>query len=388
MAKKRGNNDGSIRQRKDGTWEARYTAGYKPDGSQNRKSVYGATQAEVQSKLRDALRKLERGDYTEPTKISVAAWLDIYCENYGALQWREKTLEVNRDNIRLHLKPALGKIQLAKLRTDHIQAYINAEQQSGASPSSIRRRLAPLQVALKQAVINHLIPYSPAVGVKLPPAIQREISFLNVEEQKRLLAVLPDNTQGRALRFILSTGLRASELCGLRWCDISGDSFTIRQSAQYVKVEQPGETRQKLSLAPPKTRAGKRSIPLTAAAKALLEAQKRAQLTSRHQAGPAWCGGTPGEGETPVFATEVGTFYDRNNLNRTLRQSLSAAGLGSRGVHALRHTFATNWVRSGADLRTLSEILGHTKVAFTMQQYVHTDMSTKLAGLLAVENLV
>ncbi len=220
-------------------------------------------------------------------------------------------------------------------------------------------------------------------NVKLPKLEGKEIAYLTPDEQHTLLAALPDNTQGRAIRFILGSGLRASELCGLRWSDIDEDSFTIRKGAQYVK-EASGKT-QKLVLAPPKTRAGKRTIPLTSVMLELLDQQRKAQIAARLAAGIEWQGGTPGEKNTPVFATEVGTVYDRTNLDRTLRICLKKAGLPSRGLHALRHTFATNWVRSGADLRTLAEIIGHTNVAFTMQQYVHSDMTTKRAGMLAVE---
>lgn len=390
MAKKRGNNDGTVRQRKDGTWEARVTLGFGPDGKQRRKSFYAATQAEVQSKMRAALSKIEQGDYSEPSKITLSSWLDTWFATYGLPHWRSKTAEVHRDNIRLHLKPALGRITLVNLRPDHIQGFINAQQKAGFSAPSIRKQLEPLKGALKQAVDNRLIPRNPAYNVKLPPNEQREIDFLLLDEQKALLAVLPDSTQGRAIRFILGTGLRASELCGLRWTDIEKDSFTVRQSAQYVRdVEaKEGTPKQKLSIAGTKTKAGRRTIPLTSSMAALLETQRKAQMTARLAAGPAWLGGQAGEGKTPVFATEYGTVYDRSNLSRTLRLCLSKAGLKSRGLHALRHTFATNWVRSGADLRTLSEILGHTKVALTMQLYVHSDIETKKAGLLAVESML
>ena len=78
---------------------------------------------------------------------------------------------------------------------------------------------------------------------------------------------------------------------------------------------------------------------------------------------------------------------DRNNMSRTLRTALDKAELKHRGVHTLRHTFATNWVRTGKDIRSLSEILGHTNVAFTMQWYVHSEMETKRAAMRAMESL-
>lgn len=152
----------------------------------------------------------------------------------------------------------------------------------------------------------------------------------------------------------MGSGLRASELCGLRWSDIGETSFQIRQGAQQVKIK----GKQELVIAAPKTNAGKRTIPLTPGLRDLLNTQRTAQLEQRFAAGAAWLGGSPGAGETPVFASEVGTYPDRANLDRTLRRLLKQLELPSRGLHALRHTFATNWVRAGADLRTLAEILG------------------------------
>ena len=70
-----------------------------------------------------------------------------------------------------------------------------------------------------------------------------------------------------------------------------------------------------------------------------------------------------------------------------LRKALHDAGLKSRGIHALRHTFATNAVRAGIDVRTLSEILGHTKVAFTIHLYVHSDLNTKKEAMKKIAEM-
>ena len=313
----------------------------------------------------------------------VQQWLDIWFESYGVPRWRPMTACAHKNNIRLHLIPALGRIRLSLLRPDHVQNFINSQREKGFSSATIRKQIEPLHGALKQAVENGLLMRNVVENAKLPKQESKEIAFLTTDEQHALLAVLPDNTQGRAIRFIMGSGLRVSELCGLRWLDIDDDSFTIRQGAQYVKESK--EEIQRLVIAPPKTKAGKRTIPLTAAMMEILDQQRKGQIATRLATGFAWLGSTPGEGKMPVFATVVGTVYGRNNLARALRISLQKAGLLSRGLHALRHTFATNWVRSGADLRTLAEILGHTNVAFTMQQYVHSDMTTKRAGMLAVE---
>ena len=388
---KRGNNDGNVRLRKDGRWEGRYTAGYDADGEQIQRSVYAPTQEEAQKKLREVLRQLDRGEYADPSVISVAEWLDTWFRVYGRPRWRDSTAAEHFRNIKNNLKPGLGRHKLQKLRPDHIQAYINRQAAIGRAPASIRKQLEPLRASLKQAVANSLITKDPSINLSIPPAAPREIDFLTVEAQHKLLKALPVSTYGRALQFILGTGLRASELCGLRWQDIAGDSFTIKQAVQRVLdldwEEGDKKPKYKLSASSPKTKAGRRTIPLTDRMIKLLAAQKDAQLKDRLRAGSAWAGGIPGQGETFVFSNELGEAIDRSNLGRVLRASLDAAGVKRCGVHALRHTFATNCVRAEVDVRTLSEMIGHTKIAFTLQQYVHTNLSTMREAMGAVEGM-
>ncbi|MDL2318679.1 site-specific integrase [Eubacteriales bacterium OttesenSCG-928-A19] len=222
---------------------------------------------------------------------------------------------------------------------------------------------------------------------------QAEINPLTLEEQRLLLAHLPDTTAGRALAFFLRTGLRASELCGLQWGDIDADSFHVQRSAQYVSIpkdQQVDSVKCILDIESTKTRSSNRHIPLTDAVRSILEAQRVAQIRQRLVVGVLWNCGTPGQGECYVFATRVGTVMDRNNLSRTLRAALKKAGIESRGVHALRHTFATNGIIhvKNANVHTISKILGHRKVAFTMQQYVHSDLDTKRASMQAIDSLI
>ena len=119
----------------------------------------------------------------------------------------------------------------------------------------------------------------------------------------------------------------------------------------------------------------------------LLQNQQEAQRLELIKAGSAWTGDQPAKGSTFVFANELGGAIDRANLGRVLRICLEKAGVKRVGIHALRHTFATNCVRAGVDVRTLSEMIGHTKIAFTLQQYVHTNLNTMREALQAVDGL-
>jgi len=242
--KKRGNNEGSVYERKDGRWAGAYSVAGK------QKYVYGKSQEEAIKKLREKLTSLDKGEFVETSRITVGAWIDAWYQAYGRPRWRESTAAIHADNIRLHIKPALGKIRLQKLRTDQVQSFISKQIEKRFSSASIRKQMEPLKSALKQAVDNRLIPRSPADKVSYPPANQKEIEYLTAEEQKALIPLLTGSTSKRALLFILKTGLRASELCGLRWMDVGVDSFTVRQGVQRVRIN--GEV--KISIAPQKQR--------------------------------------------------------------------------------------------------------------------------------------
>lgn len=371
---KRANNEGTIRKRTDGRWEARYY-----DAGRKMRSLYAKTQAEAKDRLHLVLQQLSSGDYCEPSRMTVAFWLDTWWREYCVPATRKNSAAAAMQSISKHLIPSLGSVPLQQLRADQVQRLINRLVTEKYAPATIRRIMATLRTSLQQAVTNQLIIKNPASGVKLPVLQQKEIVIFTVDEQRSLLEAMPDTDNGRALRFILGTGLRSSELCGLRWQDIKGNAFTVNQAiTTYLDYEEEGGPANRKQTAPPKSAAGRRTIPLTPAMLSLLDEQRRAQLVDKEAAiskGMGW----PMTGL--VFTTPAGQPKDRANLSRTLRQALDKAGLAHRGVHALRHTFAQNAMQSAVDYRTLSELLGHSKVAFTLQTYAHSDMEIKRKAL-------
>ena len=114
----------------------------------------------------------------------------------------------------------------------------------------------------------------------------------------------------------------------------------------------------------------------------LLTTQRVIQLETRLAQGSAW------NANDLVFCSDLGTPYEGRNLRRALHRTLKKAGLPQMGVHALRHTFATRAIESGMDVRTLSEILGHTKVALTLQLYAHSSMETKQKELAKMDTFL
>lgn len=113
------NGEGSIRQRKDGKWEARYSLGYDSEGKQIRKSLYGKTRQEVNEKLTKILYELSIGTYLEPTKITVKQWCSDWLENYKKHEIKPKTYESYKNIVKLHIEPHIGHVQLKELLLSH-----------------------------------------------------------------------------------------------------------------------------------------------------------------------------------------------------------------------------------------------------------------------------
>ena len=324
--------------------------------------------------LKEKQSSIVRNEFVEPNQQTVGEWLRFYVNEIAAINVRLSTYKIHHDNMELHLIPALGRYHLQDphLR-DYIQSFVNSQCRAGYATSSIKRQMAVLKSAFREAQNRQYLLKNPADHIILPKMEQKEIDALSQDEVKLLLPHLPKNTSGRALRFILGTGLRVGELCGLRWEDVGANFIHIKQTTAILTIE--GKTQRVTN--PPKTKNGKRQIPLNPSLTGILHEQKQVQCQEQMKAGEEWKGGVAGQGEQFVFASMLGTPADRDNLGRCLRSTLKKAGLKSRGLHALRHTFATLWVQRGGDLKTLSEILGHANVAFTMSIYVHSDMETK-----------
>lgn len=373
--KKRPNNDGSISRYK-GRWRGRYTDPI----THRQKAVYAATQAECKEKLDAKLQEIRQGVYVAPDRLTVGGWLDFWFENFYRIGVKASTAATTESNIRTKLKPALGMIVLQKLTAEPIQAFIRQQQQAGLKGSTIRRYIKVLGQALTQAEKLHKIKKNPIDSITLPPVEKPDIPFLSREEQAVFLAAVPASTGGRALRFLLGTGLRVSELCGLQWKDIQADGLHVERINMTIKdLEEEGYTNVTTA---PKTETGKRVIPLTPSLSAILEEQRRHQAAERLKAGSAWGGGGF------IFANAIGHPADRNNLNRVFRRVLDEAQLPRRGVHALRHTFATNWVQTSPDVPALARVLGHSDPAFTYKVYCHADQRSMAQGMAAMESFI
>lgn len=383
MAKKRGNGEGSIYQRaSDKLWIGTYYVAGKV------KTVSAKKYEDCLTKVREKQQQVASDQYVEPDKMTVEQWMLNWFETYVRPVRKGSTADTCHLIITKHISPAMGRVKLQQLRCDHIQAFINklrseGNNGKGCAPATIKRIIAVLHTALEQAITNKLIISNPCSknAIKLPKQAQEEVEVLQDWEYNKLLEVIPESNEGRAILLMLNTGLRASEVCGLRWKDISDDILTVNQTCMrmhdYDGTEQKGT---KLGFGIPKSKKSHRDIPLTKSMQSMLSRQHlyvnslRAKAVTAYENGKAdkeW------QEHDLIFCTKIGEPVENRNILRTYHRILQAAGLNQRGLHTLRHTFATRALRKGMDVRTLSELLGHEDPSTTLRLYCHSSLDKK-----------
>ena len=368
MPRKRQNGEGSICQRANGSWAAVYTNGVKPDGKPNRKWIYGRTAAEVREKLNKVTAQLREGTYIAPEKLTVSAWLSTWLQTYvqrpGA---KDSTCDEYERVIENRICPYLGGNKLQKLRPEQIQKWIN-ELSERYAPATVRMAYRVLSIALKQAVKNRLLQCSPAENAILPKQTGKTdnpAAPLSETEQAKLLDALPDNPAGRALAFMIFTGLRVGECCALRWENVSSDAISVRQTVQRIRNRGGGAQKTVLQFSVPKTETSIRNVPLTASACAIIARQRSTQAEAALATGQ--------QRPEYVFATSTGNVIEGAYLTQMLYKVCERIGIPQRSPHDLRHTFGTRLNALGADANTIARLMGHSNPTTTMRIYIHVD---------------
>ena len=358
---------GTIRQRPDGRWEARYTLGIDPGtGKQIQKSVYGKTQKEVAQNLRQITAEIDAKTYVAPCKLSVAEWMAVWAQDY-LVGIKASTAYLYKRTIELYIEPHLGHIRLDTLNAHTVQHFYNElakPSKPDAAPlsaKSIKNIHGVLHKALQQAVLLNYIRYNPTTACVLPKIVKKEIHPLTDQQTAQLLNLLKGSKYEIPLTVDLFTGLREGELLGLIWDCVDFEKGTILVNKQLRRSQRKGGT---YYFSPPKNNKSRTITPAPYVMK-LLQAQKVQQARQRLMAGPAW------EDSGLVFTNEFGRYISYRAIFDSFKRIVKHIGLSDARIHDLRHTYAVNCIRAGDDIKTVQSNLGHATAAFTLDVYGH-----------------
>lgn len=367
-ATKNAKGGGTIRKRSDGRWEARYTLGIDPKtGKQIQKSVYGKTQKEVRQKLTAITAEIDDGTYMDIPRLKTADWLNTWVTEYIG-NVKSSTRKSYQDHVRLNIIPYIGNVPLSKVTAAMIQQMYNELQtEKELSPKTIKNVHGVLHRALEQAQKMGYIRSDPLVAVTLPRIVRKQIKPLEDEELSAFLKEIRGNPYELVYFVTVFTGLRQGEVLGLTWDCVNFEKQTLLINKQHGKKK---GTREYCfsSLKNDRPR-------VIEAADGVMDALKKQQLRQQRWAARLKDGwGNP---DNLVFTTETGRYLCNQTVYLAFKKIVRRLHLDATRFHDLRHTYAVNSLKSGDDIKTVQENLGHQTAAFTLDVYAHATNSTK-----------
>lgn len=356
----------NIYKRKDGRWEARYILFYDEKGKAKYRYLYAKTYAEVKNKLFNEQTQTINL-VTSKSNTTYSKWLDDWLI-YKKVIVKESSYIRYRNTIDKHIRPELGKYPVSKISSELIENFIIKKSQNGKLSGG---GLSSKSISDIIVIIKETFKFAQSHGEKINCTFSRlpirkatnEMRVLSISEEQKLISVISNDIDRCKLGILicLYTGIRIGELCALKCKNISIADKTLKIEATMQRLQCDDincTSKTKIIITDPKTYNSVRVIPLP---DFLLEKMMpfitipNAYLLSGNS----------------IDIVEPRTM--QNLFKSYLKQGM----ISDANFHSLRHTFATRCVEVGFDVKTLSEILGHSSVKITLDKYVHSSMQLK-----------
>jgi integrase len=343
-------------------------------GTRKRITVYGHTRQQATERMREAQERNRQGIPVPDRAWKLADWLDYWLEHVVAPNRRPATFALYEMVVRTNLKPALGKYPLTRLSSSRVQMFLNHQLAHGQSIRRVQIMRTVLSSALTRAMREELVVRNVARLAELPTWERKPITPWTAAEARTFLDATRNDPLYPAFVLLLVYGLRRGEALALRWRDIDDDDSEIRVRQQIQRVN--GQLR----VGPLKTTAGRRDLPLLPVVSDVLVMRKTAQAADRNALGQAW------EDRGLVFTTRTGRPIEPRNLVRSFRRICDHNRLRPIAVHHLRHTTATLLKNLGVPARDAQIILGHSRLAVTLEIYTHEDRRAQREALTKISD--
>lgn len=359
----------NIYKRKDNRWEARFIKGYHSNGSPKYGYCYGKTYREAKQKVTSAKAALISGKPLAP--LAKKRRFAYYCDEWLQLnrnRVKESTYVKYNSILEKYVKPRLGGCYVQALSSIVIEQFSHELLfEEELSPKTVKDILTMLHGVLVYAR-KQFTDALPELEIVYPKVPKNEMRVLTIEEQKRLIAYLLKDMDKCKFGVLLAllTGMRIGEVCALRWENISLKERTIKIESTMQRIKDFDDThshKTKVIITDPKTYTSIRILPLT---------EYLVKLCSAFSC------------ENPVafvLTGEANNFVEPRVLQYKFERYASECGLKEVHFHTLRHTFATRCVEVDFEIKSLSEILGHSSPRITLERYVHSSMELKRSNM-------
>ena len=347
---------GTTYQRKDGRWECRLRLGSE-NGRKKYRSFYGSTKEEAEYKMLKAAQSVVKDEaaITEMTVKEVALeWLYVVSTRIKA-----STAANYRMKIEKHIVPYFGAASCITLKAVTVSEFIQKKLKDGLSARYVCDIITVLKSIFRYASREYRLS-NILEGIVMPKKAKPEVEIMTPAEKSRLVRYVDNNRNNSTLGVALSlyTGMRIGELCALRWesIDIEKRILTVSRTMQRIQ-NFDGSSKTKLIITEPKSQSSNRQIPIPECLVPMLTELK--------------C-----KADSFVL-TGIGKPIEPRTMQYRFKRILKNAGLSSYRFHSLRHSMASGAIELGFDIKTLSEILGHSSVQVTLDRYVHSSFEHK-----------
>jgi integrase len=334
--------------------------------------VYSKTYTEIKAKMDKlkAVPKVQR----QVTSLVTTEQLFIMWLDDKKVQLKESSYSNYYQIVHGHLVPYFQGLKSDRLTNETVNQFVKDKLQNGRLDS--KGGLSAKRVRDILAVLLHIIHYGEKLGtianfdydIVRPKTESTELSVLTIPEQNSLLDYIKSDLDHKKLGVMIAmyTGLRLGELCALQWGDICFETglLHVTKTLQRIKDTNPtAKKKTKMVIAPPKSKKSMREIPLPVYLLCLLKQWQQ------------------GQSSTNYVLSGKAKFVDPRVYQENFKQYLKLAQVEQTNFHALRHTFATRAKEQQFDDKSLSELLGHSSVRFTLERYVHSSIDTKRASI-------
>lgn len=369
----------NIFKRKDGRWEARYVKGRDLSGKIKYGFCYGKTYREAKEKVTKLKASVVNGKFMEEGKI--AQNFAFYCDEWlrnSKSRIKESTYIKYDTILECHIKPKFGACNPSMITTGALELFSNELLNKEAfAPKTVKDILVVLRSVLRY-ISKQTAGNFPAVEIIYPKEPRKEMRVLSMEEQRSFILYLMADMDSCKFGILLAlyTGIRVGELCALQWKNISLEERYIKITATMQRLKDvereanSGETisKTRVVIGSPKSDTSMRTIPITGHVSELCMRMK------------------PLSGAAYVL-TGTADYMEPRTLQYRFRKYTTECGLKDVHFHTLRHTFATRCVEVGFEIKSLSEILGHSTTTVTLERYVHSSMALKRDNMNKLETM-
>jgi integrase len=370
MARRRGNNEGSIFKRKDGRWVGEVSL------TGRRMTKYAKTQKEARDWVNATLGKIDHGLTFDGAQLTLSQYMESWLSG-KELARRPSTVRNYRRYMTLYILPFLGKMKVQSIVPGHIRQLYVRMQKEGKGARTIQLVHVTLHCAFAQAVKEGLVGYNPMDAVDRPKVETKQFQIFTEEQARKFIMTARGHPYEALYYLALTTGMRKGEILGLKWSDVDWEKSMLRVERQLQPVSFNGG-----ALAPTKTKSGRRQIKLGKGLLAMLELHRQRQETQKLLAGNRW------KENGMIFTTSIGTFIDQTKVSREFKRILREADLPDIRFHDLRHTSLSFLLDRGTPVNTVQNRAGHSKASITTDIYGHSMAHSQDEAAEDIEEIV